>query len=125
MELFSSFQHLNQMLSVELFQASLGDTHQSSFAELSKKLTKEKERHKLVAQILKYYISERRHLLRCVKHLFGYWQDSSHPYRVRRDELSPQALTLPPSVLISDVMLIFRRRMRNVFTFWKLDSIST
>lgn len=74
--------HLDQILSLELFQAFLTSYH-SLFAELGKKLAKEKERHKLLCQVQKYYMSERRHLLRCIKHLFGYWQDSSHPYRVR------------------------------------------
>jgi hypothetical protein len=72
------------MLSFELFMAFLSDNYFVS-AELSKRLAKEnvKERQKLLSQLWKYYMSERRHLLRCVKHLFGYWQDSSHPYRVR------------------------------------------
>lgn len=68
------------MLSLELFTSFLVD---SEFTELGKELSKEKERAKLLSQLHKYYLLERRHLLRCVKQLFGYWQDSKHPYRVR------------------------------------------
>ena len=75
---------MDQVLSSELFQTFLGDSCHSGFAELGKKLAKEKEQQKLLSQLQLYYTSERRHLLRCVKHLFGYWQDSSHPYRVGR-----------------------------------------
>lgn len=71
------------MLSSELFQAFVQDSScQSGLAELSKMLGKDKEQQKLLSQLRRYYTSERRHLLRCIKHLFGFWQDSSHPYRV-------------------------------------------
>lgn len=66
---------------MELFQVFFSDNFH--IAELSKKLAREKEQQKLLSQVQQYYTSERRHLLRCVKHLFGYWQDSSHPFRVR------------------------------------------
>lgn len=71
------------MLSLQLFSMFFSDSFHLVSADLGKKLAKEKEQQKLLSQIWKYYLSERRHLLRCVKHLFEYWQDSSHPYRVR------------------------------------------
>ena len=84
---------------MELFQAFLTDSCYTSFAEVSKKLSQEVEQQKLLRQLLKYYMSERRHLLRCVKHLFGCWQDPIHPYRVRGglvdgsvDEISDEML---------------------------------
>lgn len=73
--------HLEQELSFELFVGFLADNYQLASAELGRRLTKEKEQQKLLSQLWKYYMSERRHLLRCIKHLFGYWQDSSHTYR--------------------------------------------
>ena len=84
MHLYSTPQDLDQMLSFELFMGFLSDSYHFVSAELSKKLAKEnvKEQQKLLSQLWQYYMSERRHLLRCVKHFFGYWQDSSHPYRV-------------------------------------------
>ena len=70
------------MLCLELFQAFLSDGCHCSLAELGKQLGREKQQQKLLTQLQRFYTSERRHLLRCVKHLFGYWQDSSHPFRV-------------------------------------------
>ena len=70
------------MLCFELFQSYLTDAYHGSLEALNKKLADEKECQKLLAQLESYLLLERRHLLRCVKHLYGFWQDPSHPDRV-------------------------------------------
>ena len=37
----------------------------------------------MVREITTYYHTERLHLLRCLKHMLGFWQDPNHPFRVR------------------------------------------
>jgi len=65
-----------------LFQCFLRDAYRSSLSELNSKLGSTLERQKLLRQVQEYYHSERLYSLRCLKHLLGYWQDPSHPYRV-------------------------------------------
>ena len=36
----------------------------------------------LMVKIMEYYFEERLTVYRCLKHLFVYWQDARHPYRV-------------------------------------------
>ncbi len=61
----------------------MADAYQGSLESLNKKLADSKESQKLLTQLQRYLFLERRHLLRCVKHLYGFWQDPSHPDRVR------------------------------------------
>ena len=42
----------------------------------------QKQRQDLLEEVRGHYYTERLTLLHCVKHLLGYWQDVSHPYRV-------------------------------------------
>ena len=75
-------QHLDELQSCDLFQLYLFDSYRGSFEELDQKLTSVREKRTLLKSIQTYYFSERLHVLRSLKHLIGYWQDKSHPYRV-------------------------------------------
>ena len=75
-------QHLDQLQSLELFQGFHYDAYRGSIADLKTKLGSKRETQRLLQQITEYYYSERLFVLRCLKHLLGYWQDSRHPYRV-------------------------------------------
>ena len=75
-------QHLDQLLSIELFQFFLRDAYRGSLSELNSKLVNDLECQKLLHQVQEYYRSERLYGLRCLKHLLGYWQDPNHPYQV-------------------------------------------
>ena len=75
-------QDLDQLQSLELFQCFLLDAYRGSPHELTTKLKSEQERASLLHQLREYYHSERLYVLRCLKHLIGYWQDANHPYRV-------------------------------------------
>ena len=80
--LFCLLQQLDQLQSLELFQCFLLDAYHGSLADLQTKLGSKREREKLLGRLRQYYYLERLHLLHCLKHLYSYWQNSSHPYRV-------------------------------------------
>ena len=42
------------------------------------------DRHKqaLILKVAEFYRCERLYLLRCIQHIFSYWQDDTHPYQV-------------------------------------------
>ena len=61
-------------------------------------------------EVTAYYHSERLHLLRCLKHMLGYWQDPNHPFRVstlsHSTSVSVPYLSSPPLSLSQDVYTV-------------------
>lgn len=80
----SKYLDLDQLQSLELFQSFLCGVYRGSLSELNQRLATDKDHQSLLSQVNDYYLSERLHLLKCIKCLLGYWQDSNHPYRVIR-----------------------------------------
>lgn len=56
--------------------------HHNTLTEFSERVQSEVGKREVVEEITTYYLSERLHLLRCLKHMLGYWQDPNHPFRV-------------------------------------------
>jgi len=74
---------LEQELCCQLFHGFLADCYHGTLGCLNQRLREEKETQKLLTQLQNHVLLERRYLLRCVKHLYGFWQDPNHPDRVR------------------------------------------
>lgn len=80
---------------MELFEGFLIDAHRGTLSELKERVRSEGGRREVVEEVSSYYHSERLHLLRCLKHMLGFWQDPNHPLRVCHSILSP--VTTPSS----------------------------
>ena len=74
-----------------MFEGYLINAHRGTLRELEEGVRSEGGRREVVREVAAYYHSERLHLLRCLKHILGYWQDPNHPFRVR---------SIPPYVSI-------------------------
>ncbi len=73
---------VDELQTLELFQRFLVEGYRGSLGELQTQLGSKRGRETLLRTVREYYHAERLHVLRCLKHLLGYWQDSGHPYRV-------------------------------------------
>ena len=73
---------LDEIQCYQMFRLYLSGVYSGCLARLSRELGEEQRRGELVTEVCAYYQRERVHLLRCVHHLLGYWQDSHHPYQV-------------------------------------------
>jgi hypothetical protein len=71
-------------------------------------------RREVVEEVASYYYSERLHLLRCLKHMLGFWQDPNHPFRVCPDPIPYQFLYSLISLRMSIVCVSEKlRKMRS------------
>ena len=67
---------------MELCEGYLINAHRNTLREFEGRVKSEGGRREVVEEVTAYYHTERLHLLRCLKHMFGYWQDPNHPFRV-------------------------------------------
>ena len=54
---------------------------------MEERVKSEGGRREVVGEVTNYFHSERLHLLRCLKHMLGFWQDPNHPFRVCPDSI--------------------------------------
>ncbi|CAI8013266.1 Nucleoporin NUP188 [Geodia barretti] len=77
----SSHLQLDQEQAPDLFEGFLINAHLGTLGELRERVRSEGGRREVVEEVASYYHSERLHLLRCLKHMLGFWQDPNHPFR--------------------------------------------
>jgi nuclear pore complex protein Nup188 len=78
----SKFLGLDEGQTLDLFKQYLMNEYRGSRSQLQAVISNERYGDALMVKIMGYYFEERLTVYRCLKHLFIFWQDTRHPYRM-------------------------------------------